>query len=499
MAGPSPLPLPKGEGERRAGAARRILRHVVGYSLSSFVYQAVSLTRSIVVARLLGPSLTGLWDALSLIPAYNISHLGVLQGIHREIPIARGRGDLQRVARLRDQGLCATVIPSLLLSGLTLLFAGAVWQRASPELRWGLLAVSGLLLLQQMQALAQVVLSADSRFGRLGVVQLVTSLVNLATIALVAHYGFPGQLWSALLAPLAFSLCGLWLAGYALHPLPNWALYRSLIAIGLPIALLVLADALLVGVDRLLIIARLGPTELGYYRVAVLATAFVAFVPTVVNQVIYPEISERFGAARSREALHRLFTEPVLALAHVLPLGIGAAWLLLPHLTALLLPAFTTGVPPARTVLVGLFFSSLLGTAWSVLIVDDRQLELLGWVSLAVALKAGLVWLFLSLGLGLLGAAVAASAAYIPYGLGLLVRAARLLGLGTREIAWFLARVLAPYLLALALTLALALARLERLAPPGLWTLDFELWTFVPALAFAALYVPAAYWLWRRR
>lgn len=474
-----------------AGLARPILRHVATYSATSFAYQAALLLRSVVAARLLGPSLSGLWDALALIPAYNVTHLGVLQGVQRDIPLARGRGQAQRVEQLRDQGLWAALVPSLGLAALTVLAVLSLRARLDPALTWGLAALAALLVLQQLQGLTQILLSADNRFDRLGAVQLATGAAALAGLGLVARLGWAGQLWSAPAIPLVFTAVGLAGAGYRLRLRLRPALYAEMIRTGLPIALLVLADALLVGVDRFIILSSLGPAELGYFRVAVLATAFVAFIPTVVNQVLYPRLSEQFAAAGAGPAVRRLFAEPLLALAHLLPLSLGLAWLLLPAATARFLPAFTPGVSPARIVLLGAYFSTLFGTIWSVLIVRDRQLELLGWVLLAVALKAGLTWALIQAGLGLLGAALAALLAYTPYGLTLFFRSAALLDVPARRAVELLAGVLAPYALGVALSASLGLLA------AGLG--NGEALQALAAVLFLVAYAPLAQLSWLRR
>src|SRR5579884_4207486 len=355
----------------RLGARGQLL----SFSGASLVFQAVYLLQNATVARLLGPSLVGLWDALTLLTLYNVTHLGVLNAVHREIPIARGRGDRALVLRLRDQGLIAAVLPSSMLGAAVLVFALVTWQQSTPEVRIGLVGLVVLVVVQQLHGYLQVLLRADNRFHLLAVNQVVLCTAVAVQVGLVFLLGFSGQVFGAIAVQATGCAAILLLAGYRLRFALEPKLYAQLVRMGFPIAIMVFADGLLSGMDRLVILTFLGTTELGYFRLAVLANGLILFLPNIIGQMIYPRLGEAYGASGRLSAMRSVFERPTHLLALVLPLLVGNLFLILRGVVEFALPDFRPGVGAARAVIEGLYGFAVLGMGSYVLLVANRPLE----------------------------------------------------------------------------------------------------------------------------
>jgi len=80
------------------------------YSSSTLFFQLARFATFLVAAKLLGPETYGLWMALWLVIAYGINaHLGVLNGLNREVPFARGRRRPELAVAIRGVSLSVAV------------------------------------------------------------------------------------------------------------------------------------------------------------------------------------------------------------------------------------------------------------------------------------------------------------------------------------------------------------------------------------------------------
>jgi len=78
----------------------KIIKDTVIYSGSTFFAKMLGFGRSIIVARFLGPSLYGLWSALSIILEYSrYANLGVLNAMNREVPFYRGKKMISKCSK----------------------------------------------------------------------------------------------------------------------------------------------------------------------------------------------------------------------------------------------------------------------------------------------------------------------------------------------------------------------------------------------------------------
>ncbi len=80
-----------------------LFKEFILFSFSTFLVQGSRFTVSVIAAKNLGLSTWGIWQLLYLILAYSsIFHLGITNGMNREIPILSGREDDQTINTIRS-------------------------------------------------------------------------------------------------------------------------------------------------------------------------------------------------------------------------------------------------------------------------------------------------------------------------------------------------------------------------------------------------------------
>lgn len=397
------------------GLTARVLRDIWSYFKRTLLAQLAMLVGGLVVARVLGPTDYGLWNALQLIAVYGAyASFGLHGAVNREVPIYRGRGDEEKIARMRNASLGATLGVAALLGGGVLGYALWNGQRLDPNLLMGVLFMAGIVGLQQFSEFFDVLFRSANDFATVGRLRLYRTLTEMAlAVALVSALSFVGRL-------LAAAVTWVVLIGYAMsrNPFPirpSWdpGEVGRLIRLGLPLLAVDILYGIVTSVDRLMIARYLDRTALGYYSVGLMAISFLSVVPRVVWEILYPRFGERFGESEDPAALERLVVVPLTGIAMVMALLLGVVVILLPLGVTIALPRYMPGVDAARLLVGGSFFLSLVaGPGNFIHTITPRQTPLLLIFGAGLGLAVAFNGLALSLGYGISGVAVGTSVAY---------------------------------------------------------------------------------------
>jgi O-antigen/teichoic acid export membrane protein len=385
----------------------QIIRDIFSYSASAIVSQALGLIAGFLVARLLGPSDFGVWNAVSLVLVYGAYlELGALSAMGRDLPFYHGQRDVEKAATLEGAARRVTIFGALVAA--LFVIAYSFLPTHSIKMALGLQAMAVVLILQQVYTYHRVVLRSHNYFKELGQQQVLLAIVSSGLAILFAvYFGLEGRLIAAILAQAVIVL-------YALHRNPWLAVPRfnlsdvwSVLRVGLPILMSGFVLSLLATIDRLMVITFLGEEQLGYFGLALLLTSVVSLIPAMASQVLYPRITHQYGSSgKNMEALRAFVLTPPVMLSALLPLLIGSLYLALPLGISVLLPSYTPGITAARTVVVGIFFFCILGLTdyFLVTIGKLKQYALFGCV--ALLLNIVLDYLFIQLGYGIEGIAL---------------------------------------------------------------------------------------------
>ncbi len=441
---------------------RQVLLDWARYAGSQYVARLSTLVRGFVVARILGPTEYGKWIALLVI--YELGayvHLGILNGMDREIPFHLGKGEKEKAWNYRDSGFTAVL-------GFTSLFLLALvamdllnWKSYAPLTRFALPAAGIALLIENQIFLHYNLFRAQQRIGPPAEGWVVQGISNLAlSIPFVLLFRVHG-LFVALIASNLVTLAVLrarsdWRFGFRWNLGEKWRLLRR----GAPILVYLFVEVLLRQVDKLVIIAFLSREMLGYYGIAFTVAQMLMYVTTAASFTIFPRFLAEYGKTGEIGSLARTLKEPTFAFSIFIPTFLGLVYLWIHIPIEHLLPKFLPGIAPMRILLCGTVFYSLASLSSYFLIAVNRTRVLLAGGLAIVGVEAVLTSL-LAKRYGIEGVAAGAAVCQFLYGTILLGYALRLVPERERSTAGAVFRTYAP-----TLYVATIVAVLFRLLPP---------------------------------
>ncbi|MFA4934066.1 MAG: oligosaccharide flippase family protein [Candidatus Omnitrophota bacterium] len=384
-----------------------IIKDAFYYSVSAFASQAIGLVSGFWVARLLGPHDYGVWNAVLLVLSYGAYvEFGVLSAMGRDLPIYLGQGDSQRVADVDGAARYTTIYGAILAS--MVVFVISFLPGHSSEISFGMQAMAVVLILQQIYTYHRILLRSHNHFKELSQQQVLLAIATAGlAILFVIFSGLKGRLIAAILAQAAIVMYALYRNPWQPVPKFNLSFAWSLMRVGIPILVSGFIITMLTSIDRLMVIAFLGETQLGYLGLALLLVSVISLIPSMASQVLYPRISYHFGnTGRSIEALRSYVFIPPMVLSFLLPLLIGPLYLVLPFVVKTFLPAYAPGIVAARIVAVGIFFYGILGLTDYFLVTTGKLKQYAFFGCIALVFNIILDFLFIRMGYGIEGIAV---------------------------------------------------------------------------------------------
>jgi O-antigen/teichoic acid export membrane protein len=430
----------------------QFLRGLLTLTLSRYLVRALSMVKGLLVARLLGPELYGLFGLLVVFFGYSAyADLGLFGGLTKTLPVHLARGEEDRMRRAERVGLGGvTVFTTLFTVALFLL----LWRRGTATVPT-LLALSLGMVAQQFFKQITVLLRARNRIGEAAFAfSLVQFFDILFVLALVMPFRVTGVFLGQALAFVAATLVLVRRSRFSLRMSWDSRLVAQLVGSGFPLVISTITFLMLQTVDRLLIAGYSDKIALGHYMIGVFCASTVYYIPQSLEYVLFPSFREKLaGLAPGELPPSRYIEFPTRMLSYVLPPFTAAIFLGIP-VVGLLLPDYIPGLESARILVMGTFFLSLVSSATSFLIAADRHWTLMRVQVGAVLLDFGLVWAALHAGRGIAGVAAATAVSYFAYATAALILAYRYLRFDAKGIP---RRLLALYL-PFAYTLAAALA-----------------------------------------
>ncbi len=404
------------------GTKEQVIRDTVRYAASVVLAQCALFVGGFAIARFLGPTHYGLWNGLQLILLYaSYSQLGIVNALNRELPLRRGKGELAQAERVRSTTLGAVLVTALIAGGAILAYSTIATSRHSPLVILGLRFVGLLVVLQQIYTYFEICFRTNHEFGVISKLRFSRTVLDISLAVLLTYaFDLVGRLWAATLTFIV-------ILAYILrqHPVPFRPAFdpkeaAKLIAIGFPIMLVGLVSGLFQSIDRVLILAFLNPTHLGYYAIGLTAASVLGIIPGVIGEILYPRFAERYGETNSPSQLKEYVLTPTYLLAHLLPVFLGTLYLLIPYAILMALPKYAPAIRPARILILGSFFLAIAGFASDFLNTINRQAINLMAQILSLAIAISFTYAFLRLGWGIQGVALATVLTSFLYSIALL-------------------------------------------------------------------------------
>lgn len=402
---------------------RRMFADSLLVSAATIGCQAIGVATSLVLRFALDPASMGVWQGLKLFLSYaNYANFGVSKGATRELTVALGRGDAASATRGLNLAFTVNTLSSLAYAGLLALAAwwighssGAWWRNV-----WslGLFALAGLVVLQRHVTFHVTILRCRQEFALTSRLSLLEAAATL-TVAMAAAW-----LWGlkGLYAGTFLVLVGAW--GYlrlrGAEPLA-WAWDRReigrLVGLGGPMLLAGAATALFQSIDKLMILACSSDREyeLGCYSLSLLASGQLYGLANMLSVTMGPRYGELYGHSGDLRRVALLAARASELQACALSLLAGLAMVAAVPVLSRLFPDYRLGVAPALWLIPGAVALGLSLPASQCLAAVYRERWALGAVLAGVALAAAGNYAALHGGRGLVGVAIATSAAYVVY------------------------------------------------------------------------------------
>ena len=392
------------------------VREFLLFASSTILYQGSRFVVNLGAARILGPTTFGLWNMLNLILAYSsVIHLGIINGMNRDVPHFKGKGDLRKVREIRQVTLgfmsLSTFVASIGIA-VVALFIENLSLRAS-------LQFTGLLLLcTQIYSYLQIYLKSDRRFNQMSYQQFAfAGILPMVAIPLVMMHKLPGFVLGQSVATLTISLFIIKVIPFDFRPKLHVQETIRLIKVGFPIMAAGLLYGILTTADRWVIISFLGVEQLGYYSLAIMVMGFLTLVPIVIAQQIYPRMAEAYGQASNYDALKKwLVRQVIMGVGVTFPLIVGTYFIFPPGVQRFL-PAYVPGIAAMKTILIGPLFLPIAGGCGNFLNTVNKQVYNMAVQGFAILIDVALNITFVKMGLGINGVALGTALTYMSYSL----------------------------------------------------------------------------------
>lgn len=388
---------------------RKILHDITRYGYSVVIAHFVTFFGGIVVARLLGPSNFGLWKALQLILAYSIySALGSLSAMNREVPYYQGKGEIERVNKIRNLVLGQNLVMALILP-LGLLFVQCFYPSLLGLNLKLILFVCALVFLQQVYSYFEILFRSSHNFRMVSNLRLSRTVMDMVmAIILIYFLRLSGRLLALTLTFIFILIYILKKCEFTLRPEIDIRQTLKLLRIGFPILLVGFSGTLYFTIDSLLILKYLGKIQLGYYSIALACGSILMILPGVISEVLYPRYAERFGSSNSISSLKQYVMVPNLLMAYGFSLLLGLAILLLPIAIMVVLPEYVPTIILAKIILFGAVFQALSIGPGNFLNTINRQYTNLFINGAGLVVLFIIIYIFISFGWETVGVALGA-------------------------------------------------------------------------------------------
>jgi len=348
---------------------------------------------SLLVARLMGPYLTGIWTGLKVILSYadNFS-LGLRHGMNLELPRLLAIGDRDACERVKNTTFWTSIVMVVCIAlGIVLWFICAK-ERLSKVSLLGVLTIASLTLLQEIQKYYTSLFRIE---GRIGIVSLVNACMGFASLSLIALLVTFFSIYGLYLAVFAAGLAAAFFLasrnGFRPARKVDYKTAFGLLALGLPVLCLSILASVVSSVDKLVVLRFLGTAQLGYYSIAGFFGSSIMYLPDALNFILLPRLVAQTSVPGHKDRVREDVFNAVKFLSLFFPMIVGALYIAVPSLITLLLPKYGPSIGPTRIILIAMFFA-VIGGLCDTFLVSQRSFLTIAFGKITALIAAGLVF-----------------------------------------------------------------------------------------------------------
>lgn len=282
------------------------VRDTFSYTGGSFVAQFSQVVYSILLRKILAPTVMGLWDFVAVVQNFALSFdLGITAAAAINLPVLRGAGQLDKAARARSTAFWASLGQGTIMA-LAIVAYGA-FADLSGGLRTAAFVAAALMLLYSAQDALTVFLQANESYIGLSRVMIVAALGGLVLLPGGAAIGGVKGLFAGALGAYGLRVALLYWrsAREAIAPQRHFSArsFKGLVSLGFPLRVVEFPHAVLGILDVILVTKFLGVAGLAIYSTARLVFIQAANLPGYAGNVFVMRAFRLSGASVAREQL----------------------------------------------------------------------------------------------------------------------------------------------------------------------------------------------------
>jgi len=181
-------------------------------------------------------------------------------------------------------------------------------------------------------------------------------------------------------------------------------------------------------------------------------------------------------------------------LALFIPVLLGAIYIALPALVNIFLPKYIEGITAARILMIGVFFSGVIGTTGNFFLATNKQILYLFILLGSALFNLGVSFVLIRLGFGIAGVAGGTALSYLIYSFTMFIIALTYCNAKKIEIAKLICKLLLP----LAYTIVMVILVENFIRIQGISKIHMLSTLFSKELAFLALTSYLMFLAWKR-
>ncbi len=394
---------------------KRIINDTITYSSASYVAIAIGFFVSVFSKKFLGVSGAGYWAIMTMVLTYGMYvGLGVNNALLREIPQCIGAKEVGKAKRLEDATFSYLIVAGV--TGAIVIWLLSFFMFTDPLLRTCVKIIAVLVVVSQLYNLILNILRARKQISVLSKVVISNALL-ISMLALPGAYffGIKGFASGMVMANvLSFYFAKRW-ADIKFTINLDWTQIWYLIKIGCAVLLANILFRTFLNVDKIMICKMIGIEQLGFYTIGIMVVQQIGVLPRLFHTVIFPHMQEKYGATKDVMDVKNMILQPTYYISRLMPIFIGVIIFLTQPLVLLLLPQFKEGLDVMKILVLGYFFMAVNQMSSALLFTIDKQRLLIPLYGIMVAVCIGLNYLFIKMGLGIIGVALGTSISYFLF------------------------------------------------------------------------------------
>ena len=370
-----------------------------------------------IVAKILGPTIFGIYSALMIIVNYSrFSDLGLFEALLKKYPFYIGSAKKQEAILTKNICFSFSMLSSFALA-IVMVIASFFLKNYSETTINGLRLVALLVVVQQYFLLSTAIFRVRKEFVKVSIINVLYSVAKLIFIIILAlKYELEGAIIATIIAYLvAIFYCifrGKFGLSFALKPGKIVELFKF----GFLPLLITVSWLIYTSIDKIMIILYLDSTQLGLYSIGALLLQLLFYMPQTLGFILYPYFLEKHGREKNITNLRVYFEKSSYVINVVMPFVIGFTILCVPFVLSYLLNQYRPAQNLIIILVITTFFSALTSITNIFLLTADKEKHTVKYQVFAIFVAIGLNYFFLTKGYGILGVSIATFLTFLIYG-----------------------------------------------------------------------------------